>query len=285
MTPPSSTRTTESADAELEQLEMELLLTGIARRYGYDFREYAVASLRRRLRWAMLHEGVLTLSQLQERILRDPEALERLVASMSVQTTAMFRDPTFYLAVRRSVVPLLRTYPFIRIWHAGCATGEEVYSIAVLLVEEGLYDKGRIYATDISDAALVNARNGAFPLSQMQRNTRNYQRSGGKRDFSSYYAVDNSHAVFDPALRRNIVFSQHNLASDGCFNEFNLVLCRNVLIYFNPSLRDRVIGLLHDSLCRFGVIGVGMKESLRFVAHAASFEELDGPARLYRRIS
>jgi chemotaxis protein methyltransferase CheR len=274
---------TETGD-ELEDVELELLLTGLARRYGYDFRDYAPASLRRRVRRAVAREGLRNISALQERLLREPAAMRRFVANLSVGVTAMFRDPEFYREFRQHVVPLLRTYPFVRIWDAGCATGEEVYSLAIVLEEEGLYGRCRIYATDLSDALLEQARKGMFPLDSMQTYTANYLKAGGTREFSSYYIADSENAMFRESLRGNIVFSQHNLVSDGSFNEFNVILCRNVMIYFNQALRDRVHGLLHESLGMFGVLGVGRKENLRFTPHADCYEALPGDVGLYRRI-
>jgi chemotaxis protein methyltransferase CheR len=269
---------------EVEEVELELLLSGVADHWGYDLRNYSRASLRRRVREAMRKEGVGTISALQERVLHDPIALGRFVASVSVHATSMFRDPEFYLALKAQVFPLLRTYPFLRIWHAGCASGEEVYSLAILLEEEGLYDRCRIYGTDISMVLLERAARGIVPLSQMKEYTRNYLLAGGKRDFSEYYAADDKNAILRDRLRQNMVFSQHNLVSDRAFNEFQLVLCRNVMIYFDEKLRERVIGLLHTSLVRFGVLGLGRKETLRYTAFGDRFEELPGNLRIYRRV-
>src|SRR5688572_31224294 len=223
---------------ELERTEIELLLEGIFRRYGFDFRDYAFASMRRRLWKQIREEGLATVSALQERVLHDPRAMERLLMNLSVNVTSMFRDPSFYHAFRREVVPLLRTYPFIRIWHAGCSTGEEVYSMAILLAEEGVYDRCRIYATDINDSVLAAARSGIFPLEKMQEYTQNYMRAGGTRAFSEYYTAAYGGALFTPSLRERVVFAQHNLVSDRSFSEFNVILCRNVLIYFDRPLQD-----------------------------------------------
>ncbi len=268
---------------ELESLELELLLTGIAKRYGYDFRNYAAASLRRRVRRAVEDENVPSISALQERILRDPRCMERFVTTLSVHVTAMFRDPEFYRVLRAEVVPKLRTYPFVRIWHAGCATGEEVYSLAIVLIEEGLYERCRLYATDMSGAVLRRASSGVFPLVRMRDNTANYLRAGGSKDFSSYYTADDENAVFRSSLRRNVVFSQHNLVSDGSFNEFHLILCRNVLIYFDDTLRKRVLQLLDSSLVHFGTLGLGRKESLAHSPLATRYHSIDGDVRLYRK--
>jgi chemotaxis protein methyltransferase CheR len=269
---------------EVEEVELELLVSGVADHWGYDFRNYSRASLRRRVREAMRKEGVPTISALQERVLHDPVALGRFVATVSVHATSMFRDPEFYVSLKTQVFPLLRTYPFARIWHAGCASGEEVYSLAILLEEEGLYERCRIYGTDISMVALERAARGILPLANMKEYTRNYQLAGGTRDFSDYYGADDKNAILRERLRQNVVFSQHNLVSDGAFNEFQLVLCRNVMIYFDEVLRERVIGLLHGSLVRFGVLGLGRKETLRYTPFSDRFEELPGNVKLYRRL-
>lgn len=269
---------------DIESLELELLLTAVARRYGYDFRQYSPPSLRRRVRRAMLEEKVATLSGLQERLLHDGDALSRFVSTLSVHVTGMFRDPEVYRALRQQVVPLLRTWPFVRIWHAGCSTGEEVYSLAIVLHEEGLLDRCRIYATDLSDELLRSARKGVYPLLAMRDYTAAYHESGGTADFSRYYTADFRSAILREDLRRHVVFSQHNLVSDASFNEFHLILCRNVMIYFDPTLRDRVHSLLYESLVMFGVLVLGTRESLRFTPHAGGFEALDEALRIYRRV-
>lgn len=268
----------------LEAVEMELLLEGVYRRYGLDFRNYAYASLRRRVRGFAEDEQVSTVSGLLERVLHERACLERFVRALSVHVTAMFRDPTFYAAFRLKVVPLLRTYPFVRLWHAGCSTGEEVYSMAILLEEEGLYDRCRIYATDLSEPVLEQARSGVYTLAMMKEHTLNYQQAGGKRAFSDYYTVEFGHVRLRPSLRDHVVFAQHNLVSDGSFNEFNVILCRNVLIYFNRSLQQRVHGLLYESLGMFGVLGLGRKESLRFTPQEPSYAAIDERERLFRRV-
>ncbi len=269
---------------ELEDLELDLLLQAIAVRFGYDFRDYAKPSLKRRVRRAVMEHRVSTISGLQEKLLHQPDALSTFVSTLSVHVTSLFRDPAFYIAIRNQVVPLLRTYPFIRIWVAGCATGEEVYSLAILLREEELQDRIRIYATDISDELLYRAESAVFPLERMQEYTQNYLKAAGRREFSSYYRTQGDRAVLDPALKSQIVFSQHNLVSDSVFNEFQLVLCRNVMIYFNQPLRHRVCDLLHQSLCRSGVLGLGLRESLSFTPHVESYQPINKEMRLYRRI-
>src|SRR5205823_4723446 len=245
---------------------------------------YALGSLKRRLARRMREEGVETLSGLQDKVLHDPEAMERLLVALSISVTSMFRDPTFYVAFREKVVPLLRTYPFIRIWHAGCSTGEEVYSMAILLQEEGIYDRCRIYATDINEGVLQKAKTGIFPINTMQENTSNYIAAGGQGTFSDYYTARYDYAIFRPQLRENVVFAQHNLVTDASFNLFNVILCRNVLIYFNNALQERVQQLFLDSLEMFGILGLGKKETVRYTSVADNYEELDEEERLYRRI-
>ena len=272
-----------SYDAARERLEIELLLEGVFRQYGFDFRSYAFASIRRRLWKHITAAGLRTISALQEQVLHDPVAMDRLLLDLSVNVTAMYRDPVFYQAFRQEVVPRLRTYPFIRVWHAGCSTGEEVVSMAILLQEEGLYDRARIYATDINEVVLQQARTGIFPLDRMQEYTENYIRAGGTRSFSEYYTARYDGALFSPALLANVVFSQHNLATDRSFAEFNVIICRNVLIYFDRSLQARVHALFYESLATFGVLGLGSKESLRLSPFEACYEPL-GTSRLYRKV-
>ena len=274
-----------TGDRGLEQLEIQLLLEAVYRHYGFDFREYAPASLKRRLERRMLAEGLTTVSSLQDRVLHDPQVMERLLLDLSINVTSMFRDPTFYVAFRERVVPLLRTYPFTRIWVAGCSSGEEVYSLAIMLSEEGLYERTRIYATDINQAVLEQARAGVFPLDKMQEYTKNYLRAGGTRAFSEYYTAKYGGALFARSLTDNVVFAQHNLVSDGPFNEFQAVLCRNVMIYFDRSLQNKVLDLFHESLVMFGILGLGHKETLRFTAFEEAYEELDAEERLYRRVA
>lgn len=271
------------ADANLREIEVDLLLEGIFRLYGYDFRDYARPSLFRRINRALEREGLERFTQLLDRVLTDPMAMTRLIESISVHTTSMFRDPEVYAAIREKVVPILRTYPFARIWVTGCSSGEEVYSLAILLTEEGVYDRVRIYATDISDPILDRARQGIMPLHNMREYTHAYQLAGGREDFSQYYLTDASHAIMRSHLRRNVVFSQHNLASDQAFNEFHLVMCRNVNIYFAEPLQRKVFSLIHQSLAPFGVLVLGKKESLRGSPNAAEYEELVPSHRIYKK--
>ncbi len=268
----------------VEALELELLLEAVFRCHGYDFREYARTSIRRRVGNIMRAEGVATLSALQDRVLHDTTAWERFLQGVSVNVSAMFRDPGFFLAFRQRAVPLLRTYPFIRIWQAGCSLGEEAYSLAILLLEEGLYERSLIYATDFNDDTLRQAREGIYPADLMQKYTQNYIQAGGRRSFSEYYTARYDFALLRPSLQQNILFSQHNLVSDGPFNEFNVVLCRNVMIYFTRPLQERTHTLLHNSLSMFGILGLGARETLRLLPHERFYEPLVAQEKLYRRI-
>jgi chemotaxis protein methyltransferase CheR len=268
---------------DLEAIEIHLLLEGLYRHYGSDFRNYSFPSLRRRV-WNMVRaEGLSTVSGLQEKVLHDPAAMQRLLLHLSVNVTSMFRDPTFYSAFRDKVVPLLRSYPFIRIWHAGCSTGEEVYSMAILLAEEDLYERCRFYATDMNEVVLKKAKDGIFPLDLMREYQTNYAKAGGKAKFSDYYTAKYDHAILRQSLRKNLIFSHHNLVTDGSFNEFNVILCRNVMIYFNKTLQTRVHNLFYDSLRRFGVLVLGRKESLKYTVHEKDYEPLDAREKIYRR--
>jgi chemotaxis protein methyltransferase CheR len=273
-----------AARDDVDEIELALLLEGVYRRYGFDFREYAPASLRRRV-WRRVHaEGLKTVSALQDKLLHDPKCMERLLLDLSINVTAMFRDPSFYLAFREKVVPLLRTYPFTRLWVAGCSTGEEVYSLAILLREEGVYARARIYATDINESVLDRALAGVFPLEKMREYTQNYIRAGGRQAFSEYYVAKYDGAQFQRSLVENVVFAQHNLVSDRSFNEFNVIVCRNVMIYFDRALQDRVHRLFHESLMTFGVLALGGKESIRFSPFEDRYEELDAAERLYKKV-
>src|SRR5947209_20305331 len=273
-----------AAMQELEDIELQLLLEGVFRRYGFDFREYAPASLRRRVRRRVHAEGLTTFAGLLDKLLHDPACMERLLLDLSINVTSMFRDPTFYLAFREKVVPQLRTYPFTRIWVAGCSTGEEVYSLAIVLHEEGLYDRARSYATAINETVLERARAGVFPLDKMREYTRNYLRAGGRRSFSEYYLAKYEGALFERRLTKNVVWAPHNLVQDRSFNTFNLILCRNVMIYFDRALQSHVHELFHESLERFGMLALGHKESIRFTGFEDRYEELDALEKLYRKV-
>jgi chemotaxis protein methyltransferase CheR len=280
--PSQGARPLEARDG-VEEIELQLLLEGVYRRYGFDFREYAPASLRRRVWRRMRAEGLATIAALTDKLLHDPATMERLLLDLSINVTSMFRDPTFYVSFRAKVVPLLRTYPFTRIWIAGCSTGEEVYSLAILLQEEDLYDRTRIYATDINETVVDRARAGVFPLEKMREYTQNYQRAGGKRAFSEYYVAAYDGAQFQRSLTENVVFAQHNLVSDSSFNEFQVIVCRNVMIYFDRTLQNRVHELFYGSLVHLGVLGLGQKETIHFTAFEDRYEELDPHEKLYRK--
>ncbi|WP_372631639.1 protein-glutamate O-methyltransferase CheR [Cohnella sp.] len=270
-------------DDELERIETALLLEGIYQRYGYDFRNYAHPSIYRRIRHRLKLEGLPDISSLLGSVLRDPDAFRRLLSDLVIPVTELFRDPEMFLAFRRDVAPVLRRLPFVRIWHAGCSTGEEVYSLAVLLHEEGLLDKTRIYATDINEDALQRARDGMIPIDRMKQYTRNYQAAGGKRDFSAYYASNHGIVMLKPFLREKIVFARHNLVTDSSFNEFHVVFCRNVMIYFNPQLTNQVHGLFYESLAPGGFLVLGGKESLAFTPMAERYETWNDTHRIYRK--
>jgi len=267
----------------IPDIEIRLLVQAVFLRYGHDFRDYAQASLKRRVLQAQQRMDAPSISALQERVLHDPLCLQRLVLAISVNVTSLFRDPAFYRALRERVVPLLRTYPKVRVWHAGCATGEEVYSFAVVLEEEGLYERCQIFATDMSQPVLDSAAAGEFPLRTVREGAANYARGGGARAFSSFYTVSDGVAVMRPSLRRNIVFAQHNLVTDRSFNEFNVVFCRNVLIYFNRELQDRVHRLLYQSLVRFGFLALGAKETVHFSPFEGTYQDLG--EKVYRKVA
>jgi chemotaxis protein methyltransferase CheR len=271
-------------DEGRERLEIDLLLEAIHRRYGYDFRGYALASLRRRLWHRVYGEGLQTLSGLQERILHEPGCMDRLLRDLSINVTEMFRDPEFYVSLRERVFPLLRTHPFIRVWEAGCSTGEEVYSTAILLHETGLYERCRIYATDFNETVLRKAREGIFPLTAMKAYTANYIQAGGTNAFSEYYTAQYDSAIFRPWLRKNLVFAQHNLAMDTSFNELHVIICRNVMIYFNRALQNRVVDLFSESLVRLGFLCLGNKESLKGTHGEAAYDVVDADERIYRKV-
>ena len=270
--------------SELETIHVKLFLESLFVRYGYDFRGYSYPSIRRRILRLVTLEGVANIPALQTLVLTDPACLERVLHGLTIHVSAMFRDPEFYLQLRTKVVPVLRTYAFTRIWVAGCASGEEVYSLAILLHEENIYSRCRIYGTDISDSVIRDAKLGIFPLSAMKDYTANYIRSGGKEDFSKYYAAGAKGAVFRPWLQENVVFAQHNLVTDGSPNEFNVIFCRNVMIYFTTELQARVHELLHSSLVRLGILGIGRRESLRFTPHEHDYEAIDARERLFRKV-
>lgn len=269
-------------DLKTEKLEVDLLLDAIYRRWGYDFRSYARASIERRIGQFLSGSGCGSVSEMIPRVLHDREFFSKLARYFSISVTELFRDPFVYRAVREQVVPMLRTWPHVKIWHAGCATGEEVYSLAIVLKEEGVYDRATIYATDFNEEAIQQAREGVYDMGKLQEATRNYQGSGGKASFSVYYHARYDAAVMDAALKQRMVFSTHNLASDSVFGEMHLVFCRNVLIYFNRELQNRALGLFTESLVHGGFLCLGTKEDLRFTDAREKYEIVDGKARIYR---
>jgi chemotaxis protein methyltransferase CheR len=269
---------------DLEALEIHLLLEAVFQRYGFDFRDYAYPSLKRRVWQSISDEEVHSVAELQGKLLHDAAAMERFLLTVTVNVTSMFRDPDFYRAFRARVVPELRSLPFFRIWHVGCSTGEEVYSMAILIREEGLYSKCRIYATDINEEVLARAKAGIFPLTLLRDFSGNYLQAGGTGSLSEYYTAKYDHAIFQHSLSENVVFAQHNVVTDGSFNDFQVIFCRNVLIYFNDALTGRVHRLLYESLARSGFLCLGNKESVRFTPHETCYEEFDPSERIYRRI-
>ena len=268
---------------ELENVEIRLLLEGVHQIYGYDFRDYADASIKRRLTHWLAETEFDTFSQAQSLLLRDRSVFESLLRGITVNVTEMFRDPAFFRAIREQVVPFLKTYPFVKIWHAGCATGEEAYSMAILLNEEGMAGRYRMYATDINETVLQKAGEGVMPITEMQRFTRNYQKAGGTASFADYYTARYDRAMLSSALKKDIVFAPHNLAVDGEFGEMNLVLCRNVMIYFKPALKERCLSLFDSSLLPGGFLCLGLKETLEKKKMGERYEELAPTLRIYRK--
>lgn len=264
-------------------LEIQLLLEAIYQKYHYDFRGYSMASVKRRLHQAKIHFGCQSISQLQGIVLHDPAILPDLLGYMTVQVSELFRDPDYFKAIRENVVPHLKTYPSLKIWVAGCSAGEEVYSFAILLREEGLLDRTIIYATDINTDALKKAEAGVYDISRIQLFSENYQKAGGKLSLSDYYTANYGNATFDKSLRERIVFSDHSLVTDAVFGEMNFISCRNVLIYFDKPLQDRAIGIFNESLPHKGFLGLGTKESLRFSSHAAKFTEFSRTDKIYQK--
>jgi chemotaxis protein methyltransferase CheR len=264
-------------------IELQLLIEAIYLKYHYDFRRYSTVSLKRRLNTAMLRFGCDTLSQLQDKVLREPATFTALLDFLTVQVSEMFRDPLYFRAMRDKVMPMLRTYPSMKVWIAGCSTGEEVYSFAILLREEGLLARTIIYATDINARALQKAEAGIYELDRIAGFTENHRKSGGLSSLGDYYTAAYGSAVFDKSLRQNIVFSDHSLATDSVFAEVQLVSCRNVLIYFDRELQNRAVGLFRDALCRKGFLGIGSKESLRFSADADAFVEIGRDDHIYQK--
>jgi chemotaxis protein methyltransferase CheR len=269
---------------QTESVELELLLSGIARRYGYDFSGYSRAALAGRVRQVLFEEGLPTISALQEKVLHEPPAMERFVERVTAQTGSAFQNPDQALALRREVVPLLRTYPFVRVWHVGCGAGEEVYATAIMLHEEGLYPRAHIYATDVSEANLERARTAAFEAGAVRDGAEGARRAGCRRDLTTYYQVEGERATVLPELRRNVIFSQYSLVCDDVFNEFQLIVCRNVLRAFDPTLRARAHEVLYRSLCNFGVLALSSRESLEGTPMQDRYQSLGSGLGLYRRV-
>jgi len=268
---------------DIEAIEIDLLLEGVYRRYGHDFRRYARASIERRIRHYRDACGCERVADLLPRVLYDEAFFADFLARFSIPVTELFRDPQVYLSLRRQVLPVLATYPFLRIWHAGCATGEEAYSLAILLEEAGLLARATLFATDFNDAALERARRGVYPLEPMREASRGYHEAGGSGSLADYYHADYDAVVMERRLARRITFANHNLVTDGVFTEAHLILCRNVLIYFNHELQERVLGLFAESLVRGGFLCLGSKEDLEFSAVRDRFETVDARARLYKK--
>jgi len=268
---------------DIEEIEIDLLLEAIVRRYGYDFRNYSRASISRRIRQAMAKVNCETIGALTAKILYDSEAFQHVVANFSITVTEMFRDPEFYAIIRKQVIPYLATYPFIKVWHAGCATGEEAYSLAIFLQEEGLLERTTIYATDFNEDALEKARAGIYPLERMKQYGSNYRQAGGCCSLSEYYHAQYDSVIMEPGLRKSIMFSRHNLTVDQVFGEMNLVLCRNVLIYFNRILQSRVLRLFDESLLNGGFLCLGSRESLQFSDRAGHFMKFNDKRKIYRK--
>lgn len=270
--------------SELEKIEINLLLEGIYRYYGFDFRNYVFPSIRRRIWYRIRAERLKSVSSLQDKVLHDPCLMERLLADFSIHISEMFRDPHFFESFRKNVVPILKELPFVRIWHAGCSTGEEVYSMAIILHEEGLFQKTKIYATDMNEDLLKKAKNGAYSIDKIPAYMDNYHIAGGMKEFTEYFEVCHARAVFNPFLTQNVVFAQHNLATDHSFNEFHVIICRNVMIYFDKVLQDRVHRLFYESLCTSGILGLGNKEDIAFNNYSQHYNAFDSEQKIYRKV-
>lgn len=264
-------------------IEIELLLQAIYSKYGYDFRNYSKAHVKRRLLNRLATSHLQSISEMQYKVLYEPEFFDILLHDLSINVTEMFRDPGFYLAMRKEVLPILKTYPFFKVWHAGCSTGEEVYSFAVLLKEEGIYDRAQIYATDFNRDVLEIAKKGIYPIDRIKEYTANYQAAGGTQSFSDYYMANYNSVIYDQSLKKNLVFAEHNLVTDNVFAEANLIICRNVLIYFDKRLQNRVIKLFNESLANGGFLGLGSKETLQFTDEANNFDIINSSEKIYKK--
>lgn len=264
-------------------IELKLLIEAIYLKYNYDFRDYAGASQKRRVLHAVHQLHCESISELQAKVLHDPNVFSEVLQYLTIPTTEMFRDPEYFLALREQVMPFLKTYPSLKIWIAGCSTGEELYAMAILLKEEDLLDRSIIYATDINPQSLEKAKKGIYSLERVRNYTANYIAAGGKHAFSDYYTAAYDGAIFDRSLCENISFADHSLATDNVFSETHLICCRNVMIYFNQELQERALGLFHESLCHRGFLGLGSKESIDFSCYANAFEGFVKPQRIYRK--
>ena len=274
----------DSAGNDLEEIEIRLLLEGIRQVYGYDFREYSLAPLRRGLQMAMLREGSRTISAYQDRILHDAPSMQRFLSTVGVNVTGMFREPDALKCIREEVIPLFRTYPSVRVWVAGCATGEEVYALAVVLQEEGLLRRSSIYATDMNEDMLAVARLGTYPLDRVRKYEEDYEIAGGRANLSDHYSVAGRNVRFQPEIIGSITWAPHNLVSDGSFNDFHLIFCANVLIYFKPSLQQRAHRLFYDSLIRSGFLALGRRESLLYCPDRDHYQQVRDGVNLFRKM-
>lgn len=272
-----------SEPSSTESIELELLLQAIFLQYGYDFRNYSRAHIKRRVLHRLVQSGLKSISELQHKILHDPLCFDALIRDFSINVTEMFRNPAFYKSMRKNVIPILKTYPYLKIWHAGCSTGEEVYSFAILLKEEGLYDRTQIYATDFNTHVIQKAKIGIYPIKNIKEYTANYQQAGGHYSFSDYYHANNDSVIFNQSLKKQIVFAVHNLVTDGIFAEVNMIICRNVLIYFNRELQDQVLKQFDDSLVKGGFIGLGTKETLQFSPIASKYKTVDSNVKIFKK--
>lgn len=270
---------------ENEKIEFDLILQAIYQKYGYDFRDYAKASIRRRLRYRLSQSNLKTISEMQHKLLNDKKFFDRLLLDLTINVTEMFRDPSFFKLLREIVIFELKKQPFIKVWHAGCSSGEEIYSTAILLKENGMYESSLIYATDTNELVLDKAKSGIFPIEKMKDFTVNYRKAGGLASFADYYTARYDNAIMDNSLKKNIVFSNHNLVTDSVFGEMDLIMCRNVLIYFNRELQDRVFRLFRDSLRPGGFLCLGSKETVRFSSLSENFENAIENEKIYRRIA
>jgi chemotaxis protein methyltransferase CheR len=267
----------------LNETKVEEFFEALLQQYGYDFRNYSRASILRRLSRFIANTKLADLDMLYDAVKKDAQFFEYFLQEITVNVTEMFRDPSFFLTLRQKVVPILSTYPYIKIWDAGCSTGEELFSLTIMLKEENLLKRTRIYATDINQKVLHQAKEGIFPMAQMVQHTKNYQKAGGKSSLSDYYHAQHGGAIFNASLLENVIFYPHNLATDESFNEFHLIICRNVLIYFNKQLQERVFGIFLKSLAPLGYMGLGKKESILFATNPQSFDTIDREEKIFRR--